>query len=541
MSLPGPPVRLVTHTIRLLILAAPQQGTSRSLPTTTEVRIFHIPVVAREPDPAPGATDVDVEAVLSWRAGREAATHNVYFSADEQAVIDETISAVSIPAGSSYANYATKPLDLSKSYYWKVNEVNEAETPTTWQGDVWNFIAQEYLVVDNFESYNDLDPGDPDSKRIFNVWIDGFGVATNGSLVGYENPPFCEQTIVHSGKQSMPFFYSNTSGAAYSEAELTLSAAQDWTAGGAKTLSLYFHSTSGNTGQLYVKINGSKLAYDGDASNLARAAWQAWNIDLASLGAGLQNVTKLSIGIDGNGASGTLLFDDIRLYSYSRQLITPAEPSQTGLVGHYEFEGNTNDSAAGNHGTIEGGPAYVEGKIGGALEFEGNLDQITLKDPLTVGSSSNTVAAWIKVPLAGTERLGATERVGIVLGNYPDTPNTNWELHAAGQMRLYWNGGEISQYGTTDLRDSTWHHIAWVRDKTTNANYMYIDGGLEASIAALGTDITFNTTHKIGGDNRSNPPNFHGLLDDVQIYSRALSQEEIAWLAGRKQPFDKPF
>jgi len=106
----------------------PQYGLS-------EVRFFHIPVFAREPDPASGATDVGVDNVtLSWRAGREAASHNVYFSTDQQAVIGETISPVSIPAGSSYANYNTGELELGKSYYWKVNEVNEAETTATWQG-----------------------------------------------------------------------------------------------------------------------------------------------------------------------------------------------------------------------------------------------------------------------------------------------------------------------------------------------------------------------------------------------------------------------
>jgi hypothetical protein len=184
----------------------------------------------------------------------------------------------------------------------------------------------------------------------------------------------------------------------------------------------------------------------------------------------------------------------------------------------------------------------VPGKINGALEFDGDDDQIKLKSVfVTVGSSSNTVCAWVKVPLAGTEGLAATERVGILLGNYNDTPNTNWELHSMGQMRLYWNGGEINANGTTDLRDNTWHHLTWVRDKATNANYMYIDGKLEVMNATLGTDIMFNTIHCIGGDNRANPPNFHGLIDDTRIYDRALSQEEIAWLAGKTKPFDKPF
>jgi len=142
--------------------------------------LSEVPVVAREPDPASGATDADVDGVISWRAGREAATHKVYLSAEEQAVTDETISPVSIPADRSYANYATGPLILGQSYYWKVNEVNEAETPTTWQGNVWNFTAQEYLVVDDIEDYNDFEP-----DRIFDTWIDGWSdPAKGGSQVG---------------------------------------------------------------------------------------------------------------------------------------------------------------------------------------------------------------------------------------------------------------------------------------------------------------------------------------------------------------------
>jgi hypothetical protein len=79
-------------------------------------------------------------------------------------------------------------------------------------------------------------------------------------------------------------------------------------------LVLYFHGAEGNTGQLYVKIDGSKVVNDGDAGDIAKAEWKQWNIDLAPLGAGVQSVTKLVIGIDGNGAGGTLYIDDIRLY-----------------------------------------------------------------------------------------------------------------------------------------------------------------------------------------------------------------------------------
>jgi len=64
-----------------------------------------------------------------------------------------------------------------------------------------------------------------------------------------------------------------------------------------------------------VKVDGSKVVYDGDAGDIAKPEWTQWNIDLASLGVNLQNITKLVIGIDGNGASGTLYVDDIGLYA----------------------------------------------------------------------------------------------------------------------------------------------------------------------------------------------------------------------------------
>jgi len=112
----------------------------------------------------------------------------------------------------------------------------------------------------------------------------------------------------------MPFIYSNTAGKTYSDAERTFAAGQDWTKAGSQTLVLFFQGVAGNTGQLYAKINGSKVVYGGDAGDIAKVQWQQWNIALALLGVNLQNVTKLSIGIDGNGATGKLYFDDIRLY-----------------------------------------------------------------------------------------------------------------------------------------------------------------------------------------------------------------------------------
>ena len=110
--------------------------------------------------------------------------------------------------------------------------------------------------------------------------------------------------------QSIPFYYSNTGGVA-SHMDRHWSAPQDWSAHGIQTLVLYFYGTTGNTGQLYLKINNTKIPYDGDAANLAKLRWNPWHVDLSALA--VSDVTTLSIGVDGNGANGMLLVDNILL------------------------------------------------------------------------------------------------------------------------------------------------------------------------------------------------------------------------------------
>jgi hypothetical protein len=133
-----------------------------------------------------------------------------------------------------------------------------------------------------------------------------------GSIVGNATAPFAEMTIVNGAgsTQSLPFSYDNAFG--QSEAMLRLEG-QDWTASGVQTLAIAFYGTAGNTGTLYVKINNTKVVYDGDTADITQEQWQQWNIDLTLLN-GLQNVTTLTIGVDGASAAGMLYIDDIRLY-----------------------------------------------------------------------------------------------------------------------------------------------------------------------------------------------------------------------------------
>jgi hypothetical protein len=274
----------------------------------SEIRILNIIGWAREPQPLDGAEGIHPDSILNWRVGRQAALHDLYFGVDsDQLTLADTVDIHSY-------QLSNLDLELGRTYFWRVDEVNDVEIPMIWEGDVWRFSTADYLVVEDFESYNDIDPPNPESHRIFESWIDGFGVATNGALVGNDLPPYMERTIIHGGSQSMTMFYSNTASATYSEATRTFTDTQDWTKYGIKTLGLWFHGTAGNTGQLYVKINDTKVLYNGDAGDIAKVEWLPWTIDLTALTIDLQNVTKISIGIEGNSANGTLYIDDIQLY-----------------------------------------------------------------------------------------------------------------------------------------------------------------------------------------------------------------------------------
>ncbi|MHC4326185.1 MAG: discoidin domain-containing protein, partial [Planctomycetota bacterium] len=210
----------------------------------SEVRFFYIPVHARQPDPNSGATEVDLDPVLEWGMGREAAEHIIYISSDEQAVIDDTAQATT----TTELSQGPLTLDLGTIYYWRVDEVNNAEIPSIWQGDIWNFTTQEYLVIDDFESY------DVGNKEIWWIWKDGLGYVAHdnepayagngtGSAVGDEfSSSYTEETIIHGGKQSMPLVYDNNKQdfLTYSETTMTLTTQRDWTVRGAEELALWF-------------------------------------------------------------------------------------------------------------------------------------------------------------------------------------------------------------------------------------------------------------------------------------------------------------
>jgi len=278
------------------------------------------------PNPSNGAVDVKQTQIITFSPSVYAASHQLYFGADEDAVKNADTGSPEYKGTRDLGAETYDPgmLEWDTAYYWRIDEVNDVNPDSPWTGNLWSFTTANFLVVDDFESYNDLDPADPDSNRIFNAWIDGYGVPTNGSLVGYDIAPFAEQTIVHGGNQSLPLYYDNSVG--YSEATLTLTYPRDWTENGVSTLTIWFRGNSDNAAEtLYVALNGNAIVTNDNPAAAQVDSWTQWNIDLsapggfADQGVNLANVNTIALGLGNKknpqaGGSGTMYFDDIRLY-----------------------------------------------------------------------------------------------------------------------------------------------------------------------------------------------------------------------------------
>jgi len=214
------------------------------------------------------------------------------------------------------------------------------------------------------------------------------------------------------------------------------------------------------------------------------------------------------------------------------------------LVGWWKFDETSGETAAdsskhGREGTLKGSLSFdknsVTGKIGKALSLDGSDDYIQItKYKGVTGTRPRTVAAWLKTKTSKGEII-------------------SWGFNDYGQMWIFGfirgrvgvtpNGGYLYINAATD--DDTWHHIAAVVHDANLPNLhddvtLYKDGTL-AEIHDIGlldmwpieTGSDLDVT--IGRE-------FKGIIDDVRIYNRALSEDEIKALFELKsnQPLPKP-
>ena len=504
----------------------------------SEVQFECVPIAARRPSPADGDAVDSIMDDLVWRLGRGAEASRLYLSSDANLVAAGDASVlVDEVAGRRYSIAETGAL-YGGTYYWRVDQVVGVDvTP----GTVWSFDTPDHLVIDDMESY-DL------TNLIYETWLDGYDVDENGSVIG-DDEPYVEQEIAFSGSQSMPMYYDTTDGEAAAWVELAVDS-DIFTSGGVAQFSVMFKSDRKNDGgQFYVEINGKRVY---SPASLTSGLWTQLVVDLSEFG-NLKNADSLILGVNGQNLEGVVYIDDVCLYVEAPSLANPAseQPSDDALEVLYKMESNLEDSTSNNRDGQSGSgltlfyeTSLKEGimNLGKALALEGaETSYVDVNDAmagLLPSLTDSTFAAWVSLTEdsdQGYQRVfdfGNDDQVYMFLCAQVGTDSAP---EFAITQESY--GAEADVAGTSAL-GAGWHHLAVVIDADgadpNGTLTLYADG------VAIDTDETHlvpadlgtTTNNWLGRSQYDADGYFDGLMDEVRIYSEALSEAEIRWLAG---------
>jgi Concanavalin A-like lectin/glucanases superfamily/PKD domain len=235
----------------------------------------------------------------------------------------------------------------------------------------------------------------------------------------------------------------------------------------------------------------------------------------------------------------------------------------SGMVGWWPGDGNADDVVGTNHGTAVNGATYADGKVGKAFSFDDAQRQhVTIPHrPELDLSNSLTIDLWAM-------KKGSCEDLNcwmVAKGNKDysfDTQNgrygmfisdaSYWPLEQNNRVGLSFNTGSWQDVvmGTTKIENNVWYHIAGTWDGSVAK--VYVNGVLEKSVPKTGTILptTEGGSLAIGaeifGDSYvPNGEHFEGLIDEVEIFNRALSADEIKAIyrvgsAGKCKPENRP-
>lgn len=211
----------------------------------------------------------------------------------------------------------------------------------------------------------------------------------------------------------------------------------------------------------------------------------------------------------------------------------------TNLISYWKLDessGNASDSVGGNTLTNVGTATYSAGKINNGINLNGSSQYLDGGNVLNLTTGAWTFAAWIKVTTTGSyEFIGGRSESGFSNDWYMRVTNTN---KAEIQFR---NGASSNQViGNITVADGNWHHVVGLRNGTNVL--LYVDGILDAS----GTDNNYNCTNSfdfhIGADSAGALNfKFNGQIDEVAVWNRALSADEVLQIANSGRGNTYPF
>jgi len=569
---------------------------------------------------------------LQWVRGYYTADtngHQVYFGTDFNEVNDANTNDPQYQGAVSDSCWLATGLKLGMTYYWRIDEVNEAGPhPYLWRGDTWNFTVGKYRVVDEFSTY-------PDNASLRAAWAQ----EVNYACAPYGNGAIVSRDAAGQNGAGMRFEYDNNDRyndgrlcglcvlGYFSEVNYMYASGTDWTYGDADTtlraLALAYKGAATNNGdpsadsfynRMYVAVQDAAgnmaIVFNEDPNAVQKTSWDEWNIDLRDFNDAGVNLTSvkylyLGFGVRCNmypgtpGGQGVVVFDNIRLYpprclgepGYRQpgdltgdcvvnlddlDLMTDAwlmqdlpwwvyvDPNDPNMLVRYQFEGNYNNDlngrvgAAGN-GTPMGTPSIVYDAVrdGNVLytDQEGDVNDYVVcgtwgQDGNFAGKSF-TIVFWANQKELSTESGGWGDMVAkgesYQKVEFGSVPYLERQVHCV----VHSSGVIVSSF-KLDL--NRWYHIVATYQQYPDMNggmqRLYINGILDGENDM--NEIPYgNSRHAVQwadpnwtlgaqeeeGNLVSNPPTpisiqrpFHGYLDDVRVYDRLLSEQEVRWL-----------
>jgi len=311
------------------------------------------------------------------------------------------------------------------------------------------------------------------------------------------------------------------------------------------------------SGEKKIYINGTLDAADSGAPGLLNTAsapslYLGYNSTLSAGFIGEMDEVQIY--------SGVLSSNEVmQLYNHPGTAIPDlAGGSNNGLIAHYDFDEGTvvapDVSGNGNNIVLSGnfggaGPAISSDAIAGAgsVSFDGGSYLTAPTNLLSTLASSFTISLWVNTT-QNYDYQGdyAYNGAGIISADIPGIANDLVPVALTGGQVAFNTGN--TQYGYDDtinssatVNDGSWHHVVVARNQTTGEKDIYIDGVLDTSdfdTTALLDDPQLLTIGAIADASNPDPSSpsytgyngYQGLLDDIQIYSRVLSSNEVSFL-----------
>ncbi|MFH2143492.1 MAG: LamG-like jellyroll fold domain-containing protein, partial [Bacteroidota bacterium] len=221
--------------------------------------------------------------------------------------------------------------------------------------------------------------------------------------------------------------------------------------------------------------------------------------------------------------------DDVRIYN---RVISQDEvvqlyyennwPIQNDIVAYYPFNGDaTDESGNGNDGTVNGATLTTDrfGEEKSAYEFDGIDDYIDVSnDPdFNFGTGNFTITAWTKTNYENSTRVVAKSN---------HDADDGYQFGISTTAHLYLLDSDPVVRSISEVNDNNWHQIVGVRNG--DLLVIYVDGVKESTESGVGGwDVSTSHTLKIGCRDGNYPTYFKGIIDDIRIYNRTLTESEI--------------